>query len=111
MRDIFNSYNVTELRRLAVERNKKVKIAGVAKMKKEDLVEALKKHKEHFKDLKMKPKISERKQRQIDEDRRQMAGDMSGPKTKRKVPLTKRQKEALDKRLKKVMQKLDTMKN
>lgn len=54
MKEIFNSYNVSELRKLASGYNKKVKIVGASKMKKPELVEALLKHKEHFKDLKMK---------------------------------------------------------
>lgn len=54
MRDIFNSYNVGELRKFATSYNKNVKITGVAKMKKNELVEALMKHTQFFKDVKKK---------------------------------------------------------
>jgi len=54
MKEIFDSYNVYELRKFASSYNKNVKITGASKMKKPQLIDALLKHKEHFKDLKMK---------------------------------------------------------
>lgn len=54
MRDIFNSYNVDELRKFATKYNKNVKIAGASKMKKNELVDALMKHTQFFKDVKKK---------------------------------------------------------
>jgi hypothetical protein len=61
MREIFNSYTLTELKKLATSYNKKVKIAGVSKMKKPELINELLKHEKHFKDLKAKPKATPKK--------------------------------------------------
>lgn len=75
MREIFNSYTLTELRKIAVEYNKNVKISGVSKMKKEELINEMMKHQQHFKDLKPKPKKivkspEQKKQDKKDEDER-----------------------------------------
>lgn len=53
-KEIFNSYNVSELRKFASGYNRNVKIAGASKMKKDALINELLKHKQHFKDVKMK---------------------------------------------------------
>ena len=55
MRDIFNSYTLTELRKKATEHNKKMEIKGIQKMKKEELINELMKHQQHFTGLKAKP--------------------------------------------------------
>lgn len=75
MREIFNSYTLTELRKIAVQYNKNVKISGVSKMKKEELINEMMKHQQHFKDLKSKPKKivkspEQKKQEKEDEDER-----------------------------------------
>lgn len=56
MRLIFESYTVPELRVLAREHNKQVKIAGINKMKKPELIEAMMKHQDKFKKVEMKVK-------------------------------------------------------
>ena len=56
MRLIFESYTVPELRVLAREHNKQVKIAGINKMKKPELIEAMMKHQDKFKKVQMKGK-------------------------------------------------------
>ena len=56
MRLIFESYTVPELRVLAREHNKQVKIAGINKMKKPELIEAMMKHQDKFKKVQMKVK-------------------------------------------------------
>ena len=48
MRDIFESYPLYKLRKLATNYNKNVKISGVHKMKKVELIDELMKHTEHF---------------------------------------------------------------
>jgi hypothetical protein len=61
MREIFESYPLVELRKLATSYNKNVKITRVSTLKKAELINELMKHTQHFKDLKpnkMKPKTS-----------------------------------------------------
>lgn len=57
MRDILNTYNLTELRKIASSYNRKVKISGVWKMGKAQLIEELMKFEEHIKDIKPKEKV------------------------------------------------------
>lgn len=54
MRDIFETYSISELRKLASGYNKNVKIAGASKMTKPDLITELMKHTQFFKDVKKK---------------------------------------------------------
>ena len=62
MREIFNSFTLDELRKLGSKYNKSVKIAGISKMKKVELINELMKYQTYFKDLKkkeVKPKKKE----------------------------------------------------
>lgn len=54
MKEIFETYNLSELRKFARQYNKAVKIAGASKMSKDELISALLKHKKFFKDIKKK---------------------------------------------------------
>lgn len=65
MRDIFNSYTLTELRKIATGYNKNVKITGVHKKNKTELINELMKHTQHFKSLKMKDKKPKRPLKEV----------------------------------------------
>lgn len=65
MRDIFNSYTLTELRKIASGYNKNVKIAGIHKKNKTELINELMKHTQHFKSLKMKDKKPKRPLKEV----------------------------------------------
>lgn len=70
MRLIFQSYTVPELRVLARQHNKEVKIAGINKMKKPELIEAMMKHQDKFKKVQMKGKAVKKEEMTAEEKRK-----------------------------------------
>jgi 2-phospho-L-lactate transferase/gluconeogenesis factor (CofD/UPF0052 family) len=89
MKDILNSYTVPELRVLARSHNKEVKIAGINKLKKPELIEAMMKHEDKFKKVQMKVKAKVVKK--VYDTETDVSDDEEEPK---KQPVKKQRKKA-----------------